>query len=68
MNRLLILSLVVLVLFLYLFIEYDIIHPLHAKECNMETCIQPTVRDQNLTVELVNDRSQCSNKHGLLRQ
>jgi glucose/arabinose dehydrogenase len=56
MHRLLIiLSLVVSVLFLYLFIEYDIIHSLHAKECNSETCIQPTVRDQNLTVELVND-------------
>jgi aldose sugar dehydrogenase len=47
------LSLVLLILFLNLFVENNIVHPVPTKQCNIETCIQPAVKDQNLKVELV---------------
>jgi glucose/arabinose dehydrogenase len=47
------LSLGVLILFLNLFQDKNIVHSVPTEQCNMETCIQPTVNDQNLKVELV---------------
>ena len=47
------LSLGVSVLFLNLFQDNNIVHSVPIEQCNMETCIQPTVNDPNLKVELV---------------
>jgi len=49
------LSIVLLVLFLNLFVENNIVQSLPTKQCNIEICDQPIVKDQNLKVELVSD-------------
>jgi len=47
------LSLGVLVLLLSLFPDNNVVHSVPAEQCDMDVCIQPTVNDQNLKVELV---------------